>query len=137
MEDKKGNNIFLDDDDNEVNLEQLKKYMEKYKISDRAIYEEELPTNRFDLTVSLSNDLKEFGVSKQFDKIGWAVKYIGDVKITDKDGNIIDMSGKLGYVVSESNDRVVIHTNDGYFGWVNPNEYEIINLVHNKSTKLN
>jgi hypothetical protein len=135
MGDEKGNNIFLDDD--EPNWDQLKKHMEKYKVFDRVICQEELPLNRFDLMLSLSNELKDFGLSKDFNKVGWAVKYIGNTKLTDKDGKVTDMSGEMGYIVGESNSRVIIQTDHGFFGWVNPEDYEIINLVHNYSTKLN
>jgi hypothetical protein len=136
MEDDKGNNIFLNDE-GEVDLTQLKKHMEKYKILDRALTNEELPVYNFDLTSSLSNDLKDFGLSKEFDKIGWAVQYLGNIKVKDKDGKIIDMTGTMGYIVGESNKRIVIQTNDGFFGWINPEEYKIINVVVNKSTRLN
>lgn len=136
MEDNKGNNIFLDAE-GEFDLSKIKKHMEKYKILDRVISEEELPINGFDLTVSLSNELKDFGLSKDFNKIGWTVQYLGSIKITDKDGKIIDMTGEVGYIVGESNNRIIIQTNNGFFGWINPEDYKIINVVRNNSTKLN
>lgn len=121
----------------EFDWDALNLRLEKYKVLDRQIYDEELPSSdNFDVYASISDSLLAFGISKDFSKSGWAVRYIGNIKITYPDGNIVDMSNTVGYIVAESNGRILMQTGIGYFGWLNPEDYVLINYVDNTSGTL-
>src|SRR5882672_4333462 len=97
--------------DEEIDFSDLYKKLEKYKLTDRQLSEEELPKlGLFDLYASLSDDLTVFGLMKDFSKSGWAVKYTGNVKVKNQDGIETDMKGTLGYIMAESNNRIIIQT---------------------------
>jgi len=136
MSDDLRNNIS--NNDTEIDIDDLYARLEKYKVTDRVMYQEELPKiGGFDLYASLTTDVSDFGLAKDFTKAGWAVRYTGNVKVTHKDGTQTDMTGQLGFVAAESNGRIILQTDLGYFGWLNPDDYEIINFIENFSNKMN
>jgi hypothetical protein len=139
MTDETRNNISIYDEEvEEISLEQLQAQLEKYKITDRKLTDEELPQNgAFDLYASISLDPKVFGLAKDFSKSGLAARYLGNVIIESDDGRGTNMYGALGFIVAESNGRIILETDYGYFGWLNPEDYEIINLVASNSTAIN
>lgn len=88
----------------------------------------------FDITCSLSKDVFDFGYLGMDPNIGKSAKFIG--KPLTKRKKIVVPSNCVGIVVGDDHKRIVLHTEYGFLGWLNPDEYVIIDHIHETVSKL-
>ena len=111
--------------------DRLEPQMKKYRLKDRLLTPEELPVGGFDVTESLSNDLRDYGIPTELTKLGTVVVYSGNATITV--GNTtINMNNCAGEIAGQANGRIVILTQYGYFGWLTPEQYRTVNFIESQ-----
>ncbi len=80
----------------------------------------------FDISCSLSSDIIAFGYMGKGKNISKIAQFTGDPL---KMGNqVIVPSGIIGEVVGDYHGRIVIKTELGYLGWIDPSEYRILDI---------
>lgn len=118
--------------------EKMAPIVAKLQVKDRVLNEEEMPASgAFDIVESLSSSLKDFGVSNQVDRLGQVVLYTGNTVIKDK-LNIreTNMKNSIGVIVAQYSGRVVLMTDHGFFGWINPEDCKIVNYVNDYTATI-
>ena len=105
--------------------------------NDRVISEQELPLRGFDLQRTVAVSLEEFGEAPITSDLGNYVRFIGEAVIEYSSGESVDMSGIVGRIVSKAHDRIIMLTDKGFFGWINPNEYEKLTVIENRVNYVN
>lgn len=124
-----------DEDDLNDLLSESEEFFKRLKVTDRVIKDVELPIYGFDIKSSLSQNITDFGATATYVGIGEYVRYIGTAQIQSNGVNI-DMTGMVGQIVLRANDRVVIMTEKGYFGWLDPEEFVHIETISISECKL-
>jgi hypothetical protein len=80
----------------------------------------------FDISCSLSQDPTAFGFMGSGERISKIAQFTGKPL---KDGKrTVLPTGIIGEVVGDEHGRIVIKTELGYLGWVNPEEYRILEI---------
>lgn len=88
---------------------------------DAISYSEKLNQIPFDLTETFTINPICFGYMGTGDNINaWA-----KIKNTSK----LEYNGKVGQIVGDRFDRVIVYLSDGYFGWLNPDQWERVFLA--------
>ena len=96
-----------------------------------------MPKHVFDVRNSLAPDLEEFGATTSIEGIGDYVKFTGDAVIPNGEEPPIDMKGIIGQIAARANDRIVISTDKGYFGWVEPTDYKKVFVIETHLNYVN
>lgn len=130
------NKSALEDED-EINdlMNESTEFFKRLSVTDRVIKDVELPIYGFDIKTSLSQNITDFGTTATYSGIGEYVRYVGHAEI-QSNGVKVDMTGIVGQVILKANDRVVIATEKGYFGWLEPSEYMHIEVISSSGSIL-
>lgn len=105
--------------------------MKKNKKPPYIIENEDLETIQytnvpFDVQCSLSDSLLDFGILGNGKYIGEYAIFRGPVLTDHETGDKLKLAGKAGLVVGHLFGRIIIDSDQGFLGWLNPDEFEII-----------